>query len=98
VGDGDAYQHTEQREDGHYADRSLDTARLYIPRELDRTLTDALLACSVAQEARITLPDASLRPGHCERKPLHFEGKRTVTSASLTTGGASKAWFSLRTA
>src|SRR6516164_211175 len=44
------------------------------------------------------LPDASLRPGHCERKPLHFEGKRTVTSASLTTGGASKAWFSLRTA
>jgi len=39
VGDGDAYQHTEQREDGHCADRSLDTARLYIPRELDRTLT-----------------------------------------------------------
>ena len=52
--DGDAHQRTEQCEDGHYADRSLDTARLYVPRELDRTLTDALLACSVAQEARIT--------------------------------------------
>jgi hypothetical protein len=54
VGDRDAYQHMEQREDGHYADRSLDTARRYIPRELDRTLMDASEACSVAQEVRIT--------------------------------------------
>jgi hypothetical protein len=54
VGDDDAYQHTKQREDGHYADRSLDTVRLYIPRELDRTLICALQARSVAQEARIS--------------------------------------------
>jgi hypothetical protein len=54
VGDRDAYQHTEQREDGHYADRSLGTARLYIPCELDRTLTNASAACSAAQEVRIT--------------------------------------------
>jgi hypothetical protein len=53
VGD-DANQHMEQREDGHNADRSLDTARLYIiPRERDRTLIHALQAWSVAQEARI---------------------------------------------
>jgi hypothetical protein len=51
---GDAYQHSEQREDGHYADRSLDTARLYNPRELDRTLKHAWEICSVAQEVRIT--------------------------------------------
>jgi hypothetical protein len=53
VGDN-AYQHIEQREDGHHADRSLDMARLYIPRELDRTFIHALQAWSVAQEARIT--------------------------------------------
>jgi uncharacterized coiled-coil DUF342 family protein len=43
----------EQREDGQNADRSLDTARPYIPRERDRTLIDALPARSVAQEVRI---------------------------------------------
>ena len=50
----DTNQHMEQREDGHNADRSLDTARLYTPRERDRTLIHALQACSVAQEVRIT--------------------------------------------
>jgi hypothetical protein len=53
VGD-EAYQDMEQRKDGHNADRSLDTARLYIPRERDRTLIHALRAWSVAQEVRIT--------------------------------------------
>jgi uncharacterized coiled-coil DUF342 family protein len=53
VGD-DTNQHMEQREDGHNADRSLDTARLYTPRERDRTLIHALQAWSVAQEVRIT--------------------------------------------
>jgi hypothetical protein len=54
MGDRHPYQHTEQREDGHNADRSLDTALQDAERELDCTLTHALLACSVAQEARIT--------------------------------------------
>ena len=49
----DANQHMEQREDGRNADRSLDTARLYIPRRRDRTLIHALQAWSIAQEARI---------------------------------------------
>jgi hypothetical protein len=54
VGDGDAYQHTEQRKDRHYADRSPDTARRYTDCELDRTLIHAWEACSAAQEVRIT--------------------------------------------
>jgi hypothetical protein len=53
VGDH-ANQHMEQRKDGQNADRSLDTARLYIPHESHRTVTHILQAWSVAQEARIT--------------------------------------------
>ena len=54
MGDGDAYQRTEQREDGYYADGVLDTAWLYIDCELlDRTIVYAWQARSRAQEVRI---------------------------------------------
>lgn len=43
----------EQREDGYYADGALDTARLYVVCELDRTLIHALEVRSAAQEVCI---------------------------------------------
>ncbi len=56
----DTNQHMAQRKDGHNADRSLNTARLYIPRELDRTLIHVVEAWSVAQEARITAAECAI--------------------------------------
>ncbi len=80
MGDGDAYQRAEQREDGHYTDRALDMARLYIQCELDRTLVDAWQACSVAQEVRIVAAESITQARHCGRGLLNSEGKRSATA------------------
>ena len=54
MGDRHPDQRRTQREAGDNADRLLDTALRYAERKPDSTLAHALVACSIAQEARIT--------------------------------------------
>src|SRR6516165_5542751 len=78
-------------------DRSTRPGYTYHVNSIARSPTHCWHVPSLKKPAS-PLPNASLKPGHCERKPLHFEEKRSVTSPSVTTGGVSKQWFSLRTA
>jgi hypothetical protein len=75
-------QHAEHSEDGDNADRSLDTALQFAEQEFDYVLMHALLACSVAQEVRITAAEriAEARTLREKAAKLRMEAQRYYTA------------------